>query len=78
LSKLAICRTRGESGLTVLSATCPHFGAIVRWNNADQTWDCPCHGSRFSADGRVLHGPATTDLKPVAIESEIPAQLSAT
>lgn len=77
LSKLAICRVHGESGLTVLSATCPHFGAIVRWNNADQTWDCPCHGSRFNADGRVLHGPATTDLKPVAVGSEIPAQLSA-
>ncbi len=78
MSKLAVCRTQGESGLTVLSATCPHFGAIVRWNNADQTWDCPCHGSRFSANGRVLHGPATTDLKPVAIEREIPAQLNAT
>ncbi|HEY2786161.1 MAG TPA: FAD-dependent oxidoreductase [Fimbriiglobus sp.] len=68
-SKLAVCRTyTGE--LCMLYATCPHYGGLVRWNEAEQTWDCPLHGSRFSADGKVLHGPATADLKPASIEIE--------
>ncbi|CAN5405853.1 FAD-dependent oxidoreductase [soil metagenome] len=75
LVKLAVCRIEGEEGLMVLSATCPHFGGIVHWNNADQTWDCPCHGSRFAADGRVLHGPATTNMKAATIVSDNPAEL---
>ena len=44
------------------SATCPHLRGVVSWNPVEQTWDCPCHGSRFDAYGRVLNGPATTDL----------------
>jgi len=56
---------RDESGtLYELSAVCPHLGCIVDWNETEKTWDCPCHGSRFSGEGRVINGPANTDLSP--------------
>ncbi|MEU1971588.1 FAD-dependent oxidoreductase [Microbacterium sp. NPDC019599] len=45
-----------------LSAVCTHLGGIVSWNDAERSWDCPLHGSRFAADGRLLEGPAVADL----------------
>jgi glycine/D-amino acid oxidase-like deaminating enzyme/nitrite reductase/ring-hydroxylating ferredoxin subunit len=48
-----------------LSAVCTHLGAVVTWNDAERSWDCPAHGSRFAADGTLLEGPAVRNL-PVA------------
>jgi len=46
----------------VVSPVCPHLGGIVNWNDVDQSWECPLHGSRFAPDGTLLEGPATGDL----------------
>ena len=53
----------GEDGTMIaLSPRCQHMGCTVDWNDADATWDCPCHGSRYTRDGKVIQGPATKDL----------------
>jgi glycine/D-amino acid oxidase-like deaminating enzyme/nitrite reductase/ring-hydroxylating ferredoxin subunit len=64
ISKIAVYRD--EAGAVhKLSATCPHLGCVVAWNSTEQTWDCPCHGSRFSANGHVYQGPANSNLAEV-------------
>lgn len=62
-TQYAVSRT-DEGELVTLSARCTHLGCIVGWNPADRAWECPCHGSRFAADGTVVQGPATKDLPP--------------
>ena len=66
LHKVAAMRDRA-GGLHLHSAVCPHLGCVVHWNDAEGSWDCPCHGSRFDAfDGHRLNGPATRGLAPLA------------
>jgi glycine/D-amino acid oxidase-like deaminating enzyme/nitrite reductase/ring-hydroxylating ferredoxin subunit len=52
-----------DGGLHAVSMRCTHLGCLVRFNAAETSWDCPCHGSRFDVDGNVLEGPA---VKPLA------------
>ncbi|MQA78796.1 MAG: FAD-dependent oxidoreductase [Streptosporangiales bacterium] len=68
----AIVRLRGErcavyrdgaGAAHAVSATCTHLGCVVAFNDAETSWDCPCHGSRFGVDGAVLNGPATRPLE---------------
>jgi glycine/D-amino acid oxidase-like deaminating enzyme/nitrite reductase/ring-hydroxylating ferredoxin subunit len=59
--KLAVYRDQ-RGHVKKMSAVCTHMGCLVRWNQAESTWDCPCHGSRFGPKGNVLSGPAETPL----------------
>ncbi|MGP3923211.1 FAD-dependent oxidoreductase [Streptomyces sp. 8N616] len=55
---------RDDSGaVTAVDARCTHLGCLVHFDDAEQVWECPCHGSRFATDGSVLHGPATRPLE---------------
>lgn len=52
-----------RGGLHAVSAVCTHLGCLVAFNNAERTWECPCHGSRFGVDGEILQGPALEPLE---------------
>lgn len=67
LRKLAVYRD-ASGALHACSAHCPHLGAPVAWNPVEHTWDCPAHGSRFDARGKVINGPANSDLAAVSVE----------
>ena len=63
-SKVAAYRD-AKGSTTLRSAVCTHMGCLVAWNDAERTWDCPCHGSRFTPDGKVIAGPAESALDKV-------------
>ncbi len=64
------CACDQNGTIHAVSAYCTHLGCLVRWNQAEQTWDCPCHGSRFKADGKVLAGPAEEPLEPATVPAK--------
>jgi nucleotide-binding universal stress UspA family protein/nitrite reductase/ring-hydroxylating ferredoxin subunit len=65
LGRKKVAAYRDEQGtLTVLSPKCKHMGCTVGWNHRAKTWDCPCHGSRYLADGTVKNGPTRHPLDP--------------
>lgn len=64
------CAKDKDGNLHKVSAVCTHLGCLVHWNTGEQSWDCPCHGSRFSPDGQVLCGPARKPLRKFDVEEE--------
>lgn len=70
LRKLAVYRD-SQNAAHVFDATCPHLGCIVEWNSTEKSWDCPCHGSRFDAQGRVINGPAISNLNAAELPSRM-------
>lgn len=69
LSKIAACRDM-DGKLHLNSAVCTHLGCHIHWNSTEQCWDCPCHGSQFAPDGKVLNAPALTPLKSAQLSIE--------
>jgi glycine/D-amino acid oxidase-like deaminating enzyme/nitrite reductase/ring-hydroxylating ferredoxin subunit len=67
-AKHAVYR-RADGTLVEKSAVCPHMGCLVSWNPVETCWDCPCHGSQFSAEGEVINGPATVGLASIDKQS---------
>ena len=61
-----------QGELTVLSPVCPHMGCYVHWNDAETSWDCPCHGARFGPKGHLLNGPTVHDLKREEYDENAP------
>lgn len=60
---------KDEKGkITALHPVCPHAGCIVQWNRAEKSWDCPCHGARYSTEGTLLTGPSTSGLKKIDVD----------
>ena len=59
--KIAVYRDK-QGRLHERSAVCSHLGCIVAWNGTERTWDCPCHGARYTPGGKVVNGPANHDL----------------
>src|SRR4029453_8736510 len=71
--KRAVFRDR-DGKINEISPVCTHMGCLVRWNPAESTWDCPCHGSRFKPNGEVIAGPFEKTFGPPK-NSAIPVSL---
>jgi Rieske Fe-S protein len=63
MTKIALYRDNAGT-IFSHSAVCPHKGCMIRWNDGEKSWDCPCHGSRYNAFGEVLNGPTIKNLSP--------------
>ena len=63
-----------DGTLHTVRPTCTHLGCRLHWNGAERSWDCPCHGSRFSYGGEVLEGPAVTPLEVIDVDEDRPAR----
>jgi Rieske Fe-S protein len=70
-SPLAVHRDH-NGRLHARSAVCTHLGCLVHWNQVEESWDCPCHGSRFAPTGEVLTAPAVRPLDPVRQPAQTP------
>jgi glycine/D-amino acid oxidase-like deaminating enzyme/nitrite reductase/ring-hydroxylating ferredoxin subunit len=66
LKKVAVYRDEAGN-FKAYSAVCPHMGCVVQWNNDEKSFDCPCHGSRFTCTGHLMNGPANTNLEEVSV-----------
>lgn len=72
LKKIAVYKDQ-SGNLNAYSAICPHLGCVLQWNGTEKSFDCPCHGSRFTCQGKVINGPALTDLKKIQITEKMKA-----
>jgi glycine/D-amino acid oxidase-like deaminating enzyme/nitrite reductase/ring-hydroxylating ferredoxin subunit len=69
IKKIAVFKD--EAGrLNAYTAICPHLGCVLEWNGDEKSFDCPCHGSRFTCEGKVINGPAVSDLEKVEIKQD--------
>lgn len=67
LNRIAVYKTE-QGSVHAFSAICPHLGCVLQWNAEERSFDCPCHGSRFTKEGAVINGPATANLKSIKID----------
>lgn len=74
--RLAVFRDFDRRYIAV-SPVCTHMGCIVHWNNAERTWDCPCHGSRFSVEGAIIEGPALAPLQQLRLDEPVDTGVTA-
>jgi glycine/D-amino acid oxidase-like deaminating enzyme/nitrite reductase/ring-hydroxylating ferredoxin subunit len=71
----SIALYRDERGsLHAVNPVCTHAKCIVQWNTSEKSWDCPCHGARYTADGKVITGPASKDLEIVELKDLVKAE----
>lgn len=68
--KVALYKDESEV-VYAFTAVCPHMGCVLQWNGSEHSFDCPCHGSRFTCQGIVVNGPAINDLERVYLKKKI-------
>ena len=66
LKRIAVYKDENNE-LFAFTAVCPHLGCVLQWNADEKSFDCPCHGSRFTKQGEVINGPAISNLKRIEL-----------